>query len=207
MVVTKKHHELYEELGSIVGAKYVSDDYVFLLSYTRDMSPYPPAKPQGVVVRPSSVEEVVELVKLHRMIENAGIHVPAEMRTRFTQLDHKVRNWTRTSDNDPFWAASRRLAEELQTATGFEVVVGFNEFCAPNLEDAFNKAASAGATRVIVVTPMMTPGGEHSEEDIPEAISAARSRFDEVEFIYAWPFLTADVVDFLKSQIRKYNDA
>jgi len=64
MAVVKKHHELYEELGSIVGAKYVSDDLAVLLSYTRDMSPFPPGKPQGAVVRPGSVEEVVELVRL-----------------------------------------------------------------------------------------------------------------------------------------------
>jgi FAD/FMN-containing dehydrogenase len=64
MVVTKKHHELYQELGSIVGAKYVSDNHGVLLSYTRDISTFPPAKPQGVVVRPGSVQEVVELVRL-----------------------------------------------------------------------------------------------------------------------------------------------
>ncbi|MHA2020834.1 MAG: CbiX/SirB N-terminal domain-containing protein [Candidatus Thorarchaeota archaeon] len=151
-------------------------------------------------------DEVVELVKLHRMIENAVNHVSAEMRTRFEQLDYKVRNWKRTPENDPFWASSRNLAEELRKTTGFDVFIGFNEFCAPSLEDAINNAASDGATRVIVVTPMMTPGGEHSEEDIPDAISAARSRFDEVEFIYAWPFPTADVVAFLTSQVRKFHD-
>jgi glycolate oxidase len=64
MEVTKKHHELYQELGAIVGTEYVSDDLAVLLPYTRDMSPFPPGKPQGVVVRPGSVEEVVELVRL-----------------------------------------------------------------------------------------------------------------------------------------------
>ena len=64
MVVARKHHELYEELGSIVGAKYVSDDRGALLSYTRDMTILPPVKPQGVVVRPGSIEEVVEIVRL-----------------------------------------------------------------------------------------------------------------------------------------------
>ncbi|MHA1925545.1 MAG: sirohydrochlorin chelatase [Candidatus Thorarchaeota archaeon] len=152
-------------------------------------------------------DEVVDLVKLHRIIENTGDQAPAEMRIRFKQLDDKIRNWNRTPENDPFWASSKRLAENLQTATGFEVVVGFNEFCAPSLEAAINEAAGSGAARVIVVTPMMTPGGEHSEDDIPEAISAAKNRFDEVEFIYAWPFPTADVVSFLLSQIRKFYDA
>lgn len=150
-------------------------------------------------------EEIIELVKLHRMIERAGDRAPAEMQSRFTLLDDKIRNWKRTPENDPFWASSRILGEELQTASGFEVVVGFNEFCAPSLEDAINNAARAGAAKVIVVTPMMTPGGEHSEEDIPEAMSEAKRRFGEVEFVYAWPFPTSDVVSFLTNQIRKFN--
>jgi len=64
MVVAKKHHELYEQLGSIVGARYVTDDYGVLMTYTRDASVFPPKKPQGAVVRPGSVDEVVELVRL-----------------------------------------------------------------------------------------------------------------------------------------------
>jgi len=64
MVLAKKHHELYEQLGSIVGAKYVTDDYGVLMTYTRDASVFPQQKPQGAVVRPGSVDEVVELVRL-----------------------------------------------------------------------------------------------------------------------------------------------
>ncbi|MFC1924576.1 FAD-binding oxidoreductase [Chloroflexota bacterium] len=64
MVRAKEHHELYEELRSVVGARYVTDDLAVLLSYTRDLSSFPAEKPQGVVVRPGSVEEVVELVRL-----------------------------------------------------------------------------------------------------------------------------------------------
>ena len=52
-MLAKKQHELYGELGSIVGAKYVSDDLAVLLPYTRDMSPMPPGKPQGVECDPA----------------------------------------------------------------------------------------------------------------------------------------------------------
>ncbi|MFW9967771.1 MAG: sirohydrochlorin chelatase [Candidatus Thorarchaeota archaeon] len=149
-------------------------------------------------------DEVVELVRLHRIVEIAVDHVNADMKKRYRELDSKVRNWKRTPDNDPFWASSRRLADELRNATGLEVHVGFNEFCSPTLENAIDSAASAGAKRVIVVTPMMTPGGEHSEEDIPEAISSAKRRFEGVEFIYAWPFPIEDVVVFLTDQISKF---
>ena len=64
MTMAKKHHELYQELASIVGAKYVSDDYAVLLPYTKDMSSFPPGRPQGAVVRPSCIEEVVDVVRL-----------------------------------------------------------------------------------------------------------------------------------------------
>jgi sirohydrochlorin cobaltochelatase len=160
----------------------------------------------GMPAKDFPEDEVIELVKLHRIMDKAGNHAPSDMRHRYTQLDHKIRNWKRTPENDPFWASSIALAEEMQAATGFDVIVGFNEFCGPSLENAIDAAASAGATKVIVVTPMMTPGGEHSEEDIPEAISSAKSRYEGVEFIYAWPFPTTDVVSFLASQIRKFHD-
>ncbi len=64
VTVPIKHHELYKELETIVGPKYVSDERAVLLAYTRDISSFPAAKPQGIVARPGSVQEVVELVKL-----------------------------------------------------------------------------------------------------------------------------------------------
>jgi len=64
MAIAKTHHELFNALGSVVGAKYVSDDRDVLLSYTRDMSTFPAAMPQGIVARPGSIKEVVELVRL-----------------------------------------------------------------------------------------------------------------------------------------------
>ena len=36
-------------------------------------------------------EEIIELVKIHSMIEKAGERVPIEIQERHHQLDHKVR--------------------------------------------------------------------------------------------------------------------
>jgi len=91
----------------------------------------------------------------------------------------------------------------LQKATGNEVIVGFNEFCNPTLDDALNAAVSKGAQRLIVVTPMMTPGGGHSEVEIPAAIKRAQEQHPGVEIHYAWPFDLADVSEFLAAQIDK----
>ena len=100
--------------------------------------------------------------------------------------------------------ASQRLAEELEQATSYEVIVGFNEFCAPKIEEALDEAVERGAERVAVVTPMMTPGGEHSDEEIPAQIEAARQRHDGVEFVYAWPYEMSDVANFLSAQVKRY---
>ena len=153
-----------------------------------------------------SEEEILELVKLHRIVEKLGGRAPPEIRRRYHELDSKIRDWDRNPENDPFWAASNTLAKELESSTGFEVVVGYNEFCGPSLDKALDAAAGKSATKVIVITPMMTPGGEHSEDDIPAAISSAKERFEEVEFIYAWPFPVEDVVSFLTHQISKFEN-
>ena len=79
--------------------------------------------------------------------------------------------------------------------------MGFNEFCAPSLDDTFSKATARGAEKVIVVTPMMTRGGEHAEVDIPRAVEAAQARYPKIPIIYAWPFRVSDVASFLATQI------
>jgi sirohydrochlorin cobaltochelatase len=84
------------------------------------------------------------------------------------------------------------------------VIVGFNEFCAPSLDDALNRGIALGAEKVIVVTPMMTRGGEHAEVDIPAAIRAAQARHPEIPIIYAWPFRVSEVADFLAAHVAGF---
>ncbi len=151
-------------------------------------------------------DEVIELFSLHARIEHAPPHLPAaqlqQWEQRYHELDDKVRHWPRTPENDPFYAASQQIAALLGDETGCEVILGFNEFCAPDLDTALEQAA-AHSERVIVVTPMMTPGGEHSEEDIPAAIEQVRTRYPQVEFRYAWPFDLRETAQFLAQQVHK----
>jgi sirohydrochlorin cobaltochelatase len=115
-----------------------------------------------------------------------------------------MRRWPRTPENDPFHAGSHRLAERLRRATGLEVIVAFNEFCGPSVEEALGQAASNGAGRIVAITPMMTPGGEHSEVDIPNAIERARRNHPQVEFAYAWPFDEEEIAGFLAAQVNRF---
>jgi len=126
-----------------------------------------------------------------------------EVQARYMALETKMRTWPRTTENDPFYTASHALAAALRQASGGAVVVGFNEFCAPSVDEALDAAQSAGADEVIVVTPMMTPGGAHAEHEIPAAVSAARLRHPGVVFRYAWPFDVTEVSAFLLAQIDR----
>jgi sirohydrochlorin cobaltochelatase len=149
-------------------------------------------------------QETAELFMLHGQLEAAPPARRAALAGRYAELDAKVRAWPRTAENDPFWAASMAMAEQLSNVTGTPVFVGFNEFCAPSLDQALNEAADSGAGSITVITPMMTRGGEHSEVDIPQAIERARERYPGVSFRYVWPFEMADIAQFLAEQLGKF---
>ncbi len=151
---------------------------------------------------PSS--ELMEFMSLEGRLGHAHQAAEESDQLRYLELDKKMRAWPRTPANDPFFAGSKELADQLRQATGLEVFLGFNEFCAPSLDEALHQASATDAEKVIVITPMMTRGGEHSEVDIPAAIERARMRYPEKEFIYAWPFPPEDVARFLSSHLKKY---
>lgn len=148
--------------------------------------------------------ETAELFSLNaRVGGTAGVERAALERRRL-ELDVKMRAWPRTAQNDPFYAGSQELGAHLSEATGCEVIVGFNEFCAPSLDDALSHAIARGAEKVIVVTPMMTRGGEHAEVEIPTAVQTAQAQHPEIQITYAWPFRVSEVASFLATQIAPF---
>lgn len=148
--------------------------------------------------------ELGEFFRLQARGGHGEGHLEESARRRREELEKKIREWPRTPQNDPFYAGSMDLAENLRRETGFEVILGFNEFCSPTLDQALDRAAEFGAERIIVVTPMMTRGGEHSTVDIPSAVERAKQRHPGKNFIYAWPFPTRDIASFLASQVKRY---
>jgi sirohydrochlorin cobaltochelatase len=164
----------------------------------------------GVPPKDFPRSEAGEYFRLHGEFEEdhdgpiAGPDPRADARRRYAELDRKMRQWPRTPENDPFHAGSYRMAERLRHAAGLEVIVAFNEFCGPSIEEALDQAASNGVGKVVAITPMMTPGGGHSEVDIPDAIERARKRHPQVEFAYAWPFDEEEIAGFLAAQVNRF---
>lgn len=145
--------------------------------------------------------ELVEFFTLHARVGHGGAGA-RDQRPRYEELEARVRSWPRTGNNDPFYAGSAELAGHLRRELGLEVILGFNEFCSPSLAEALDRAARA-AQKILVITPMMTRGGEHSAVDIPAAIQAARVRHPGCEFTYVWPFPTGDIARFLAGQLSR----
>ncbi len=148
-------------------------------------------------------DELAEYFGLHARLEHARGPDYGPLHDRYLHLERRMRLWPRSAENDPFWAGSQDLAEALRKACGRTVVAGFNEFCAPTLDEALDLAAGRAAERILVLTPMMTRGGQHAERDIPEAVDRAHARHAGETFVYVWPFPLSDIAAFLGVQINK----
>ena len=147
--------------------------------------------------------ELGEFFALFGQQKRHGSHDSAGSK-RYADLEQKIKNWPRTASNDPFFTASDDLASELAKATGRRVIVGYNEFCAPDVPEALEKAKVAGADQIIVVTPMMTRGGEHAETEIPSLVKEFQQKNPGIKTVYAWPFDIKEIAGFMKRQIDLY---
>ena len=149
-------------------------------------------------------EEMREFFELHGRLEVSSVSPSPALKSRYDVLEDKVKRWPRTHLNDPYHAASYELARALRNECSIPIIVGFNEFCAPSIEEALAQAVAERAGKIIVITTMMTRGGEHAERDIALAVNRARQKFPDVEMIYAWPFETVRIAQFLAEHIGRY---
>lgn len=126
----------------------------------------------------------------------------AEPGAEETQLEHEIRHWPRTAESDPYRAGIEALAARLRPLLdGADLVVAYNEFCAPTVEEAAEQLVAAGIRSIRVVPSMLTPGGVHSEVEIPESLERVRRSHPELEIRYAWPFDLDRVAAMLAEQV------
>jgi sirohydrochlorin cobaltochelatase len=121
------------------------------------------------------------------------------------ELDTKIRQWPRTPDTDPYQSGLEAVAAQLRANLG-EVLfaVAYNEFCAPTLEDSMKELIKKGATHITVTTTMFTPGGFHSEVEIPEILDQLRKQYPDIVLRYAWPFDMNLIAVMLATQVKQF---
>ena len=136
---------------------------------------------------PSDIpKDIVEdFMKIHKSRVRMGTPITSKEK----ELESIIRNWERTPESDPYKSGLEKLATHLAPRLeGFILKTAYNEFCYPSIEQAADELVKEGVTEVILITTMITPGGSHSELEIPEEVEDLRIKHPEISFQYAWPY-------------------
>ncbi len=145
-----------------------------------------------------------ELVTRWKSLEGRRMATGGPPSEEEAALDRQIRQWPRTPENDPYRMGLLAIAEALGPLVAPATLsVAFNEFCAPTIEAAVAEAIAAGAKEIVVIPSMLTPGGIHSEVEIPEVLAHLRERHPEARFVYAWPFDLGQVAALLAARVAQ----
>ncbi len=121
------------------------------------------------------------------------------------ELDTQIRTWPRTPQTDPYQAGLESLAAHMYPLlNGAHFAVAYNEFCGPTLPEAVEEVIAKGAHQITVVSTMFTPGGSHSEFEIPEELQELRTKHPNITLNYAWPFNLDQVAAMLMEHIQRF---
>jgi len=144
---------------------------------------------------------VTKLKRLEAQRKAAG----APMSKEEHELDQKIRLWPRTPETEPYQAGLDSLATHLKSlldSTHFSTA--YNEFCTPTLSEAIEQQITDGAKDITVVSTMFTPGGSHSEFEIPQELAELRQKHPDITLTYAWPFDLGKVAEMLSEHLKQF---
>jgi len=147
-----------------------------------------------------------ELITKLKRLEGQRRAAGTPMSTEEHELDTRIRQWPRTPETDPYQSGLEAVAAQLQANLGEGLfAVAYNEFCAPTLEESVEELIKKGATHITVTTTMFTPGGSHSEIEIPEILEQLRKQYPNTVLRYAWPFDLLMVAKLLQEQVVRFS--
>ncbi len=126
------------------------------------------------------------------------------------KIKEDMAHWPRNEQNDKYWAGIVKIAREIERAGVFRSVqFAFNEMCAPTVESALAELMKERPDTIIVTSIMITPGGSHSEKDIPRSIQSFKEQHPDIGtvVIYAWPYdiglISSLVIEHVRSHIQR----
>lgn len=135
---------------------------------------------------------------------NSHPHGVGAAGARAAELDAKIRDWPRHAGNDPYQVGLEQVAERLKPLLPTPLfAIGYNEFCRPSIPEVVEQVISQGARRVLVIPSMLTPGGVHSEVDIPRTLEEVSRKHPDVSIEYVWPFDLNEVAQLLASHLTR----
>jgi sirohydrochlorin cobaltochelatase len=147
-----------------------------------------------------------QLVDKFMRIHKTRVKTGSEITKQEIELDQAIRRWQRTPESDPYKTGLEQLAAKLRlNLNNYHVVTAYNEFCYPTINDAIAGLAQENYSNIILVTTMITRGGSHSENEIPEEINELRIKYPDININYAWPFCMNSFAEFIGNHIKSYN--
>lgn len=121
------------------------------------------------------------------------------------RIEDEMAHWPRTEENDAYWSGFMKVAHALEQSRAFNSVqVAFNEMCAPSVEEGLDELAKQRPDTILVTSIMVTPGGVHSEKDIPLSIENFREKHPDIVVIYAWPYDTRLISSFVVNHVNTF---
>lgn len=155
----------------------------------------------GGVPKDYPQELVTRLKRLEAQRRSAGAPPTSEE----IELDQRIRRWPRSAQTDPYQTGLELLANRLRPfLNGVPLALAYNEFCSPTLEEAVSELVGAGVQEITVLSSMFTPGGAHSELEIPDTLQRLRAQYPLVTLRYAWPFDLTMVCSMLAEHLRRF---
>ncbi len=147
-----------------------------------------------------------EIVEKFMRVHKTRIKAGGAITQHEVELDTTIRKWQRTPENDPYKSGLESLASHMKPMLkGYVLKTAYNEFCYPAIEDAVDELAKENFSEIIIVTTMITRGGSHSENEIPEELHALSSKHPGIDIQYAWPFSMDAFALFLTDHIKTFN--
>jgi sirohydrochlorin cobaltochelatase len=155
----------------------------------------------GGIPKDYPADLVSKLKRLEAQRRAAGQPMSAEE----LELDTKIRTWPRTPESDPYQAGLEALGTQMRPmVNGALFSLAYNEFCGPTLEQAVEDLIKRGAQSITIVSTMFTPGGSHSEYEIPRELKELRKQHPDITLHYAWPYNLTQVAKMLVEHINQF---
>lgn len=105
--------------------------------------------------------------------------------------------------NSPYLKGVQKIAKALSFKLKTHVVkVAYNEFCSPTILEAIEGFIDEKISQIDVITTMITPGGSHSEKDIPETLNVIRNKHPDIIINYLWPYDIDEIASFFRHHIE-----
>ena len=147
-----------------------------------------------------------EIVEKFMRLHKARVKTGGEATNQEVELDNTIRRWRRTPETDPYQSGLEALASRMEKfLKNFIVKTAYNEFCYPTIKESVRELVEGNVSKIILVTTMITRGGSHSEQEIPEELEVLRKKFKDIDIQYAWPFDMDTFALFLSTHVKIFD--